>query len=68
MTYLPDSITNLPNLIYLVLSFNQLTHLPENIGDLGNMIWLDLGYNSIEYLPESGNLSMLQYLWILIIN
>tara|TARA_Y100001968_G_C19005386_1_gene547938 strand:- start:15 stop:650 length:636 start_codon:yes stop_codon:yes gene_type:complete len=65
LTQLPDNITNLENLFFLVLSFNEITSLPEEIGNLTNLYWLDMGYNELESLPESiGNLENLVYLWI----
>lgn len=62
---LPESITDLTDLVYLYLENNHLTSLPDRIGNLTNLRYLNIGGNQIDRFPESIiNLSKLNGLWL----
>lgn len=50
---LPKSITDLTNLLELLVARNKLKELPENINNLKDLIRLDIHGNEIETLPDS---------------
>jgi leucine-rich repeat protein SHOC2 len=57
LTSIPDSISNIGNLIELGLSNNRLNKLPDSIGDIQGLTYLYLGHNKLTILPETiGNL------------
>ena len=58
-----SSISELKQLRFLAVVFNQLTHLPSSICELKQLRELYLGRNHLTLLPETiGNLKNLQYL------
>jgi Leucine-rich repeat (LRR) protein len=50
---LPDSIGNLEELRYLILSHNELKSLPESIRNLKELKKIDISGNGLESVPES---------------
>lgn len=61
----PEEIGNLPNLISLRLSTNQLSSIPPEIGNLINLAELDISHNQLSSIPsEIGNLANLTSLQI----
>ncbi len=53
LTHLPDKIVDIPSLVSLRASDNQLITLPENIGNLSNLRELRLYKNQLSSLPDS---------------
>ncbi len=63
LDFLPEIISKLKKLKYLILAYAGLKSIPETIGDLPNLVHLELYGNHLISLPESiGNLKSLQYL------
>jgi len=56
LTYLPDNIGNLSNLVELYLSSNELTYLPVSFWKLKRLNTLYLRNNPITNLIQSVNL------------
>ncbi|KAG8233082.1 hypothetical protein J437_LFUL013082 [Ladona fulva] len=63
LTWLPEGLSCLVNLIYCTLSCNRLALLPADIGDVNSLKELDLAGNQLSDLPESiSKLENLAYL------
>ena len=61
--YLPESIGNFTNLVWVDLSFNNLTTLPSTFKNLNHLTDLYLNYNQFDSIPDLVyGLSTLTYL------
>ncbi|KAG6544695.1 hypothetical protein Mapa_013885 [Marchantia paleacea] len=60
ITWIPDSVTKLPNLKSLLLDYNSLQTLPFSVGKMTKLVKLAVSSNNISALPTSaGGLSSL---------
>ena len=63
LSYLPDSICQLPSLKVLVLNNNRLVSLPEEVGKMQSLTELDASCNEITHLPvQIGDMTTLRSL------
>ncbi|KAL2609669.1 hypothetical protein R1flu_028242 [Riccia fluitans] len=63
ISWIPDSVIELPNLRNLILDSNQLQTFPFTIGKMTQLIKLSVSSNNITALPTStGSLTSLEYL------
>ena len=53
ISYLPEEISLLENLVFLELAFNDIEEISENIYEMKSLTFLNLSHNKLKKLPES---------------